>query len=672
MVKAGREKGKRMSVRSSGRAPVAITIVLLLALPILTPFPQARGAGGDPESVEVLFYFREEYYVWGKVRISGAADAVSVSYSAASDLDKVFQYDESGGQIFIEIGGLSPPPDSWVWCLLLWNISNSRWEPWERGARELLLRPGDAIAWCPSDLSPPVPDPLSKYPWPMFRSTSGRTGESLSPAPLSNLTQWTTDLSSPVDSTPCVADGKVFVLAGGRGRGPARLLCLDEYSGRLLWQKNLSASDRQYSSPAFHSGMVFFGLSDGRFLAVDALTGETAWEFRARSSEIGISSSPVVHKGHILIAAGDGYVYCLNATGTKRWERDTGAPVHLCSPAVRGGKVLIGNEAGRFLCLNLTDGDILWSAELGGRIRATPAISYEKSENYVFVSVLREELSIFSLYQFYIPDGTYQFNTSYPASISSPALLGGGLYIGTSAEFVGHHPDRNQRFWGLPFAPVDTSAAAARGYVYFGTSGGRGTMVCARTSGFLEWTFHSESPFFSSPVLADGRVFACTKDGQLYCLGRSPATRIEGFLQGPSRATEGSEVKLRLTLNNTGDLGTTISLWLTVDGARSSPREGPLELLPGDIKEVSLVWRAREGRHVLGVELNGTDAEVNTVTVEVTKAPRTCAIAAALAILLAFSAPLLLVRGGRGGIWKGKTLYCASRELFRNRGVVEE
>ncbi|MGQ9582974.1 MAG: outer membrane protein assembly factor BamB family protein [Thermoplasmatota archaeon] len=626
-------------------AGVAFFAAILFSPAALSPTALADGSGGY---VDVLFYFSEDYYVWGRASAAGTVDAVSASHSAASDIDKAFYYDDAGSPATVEIGGLSPPPDSWVWSLLRWNDSGGHWERWSGSARELSLRAGDGIAWCPSDLLPPAPDPITRYPWPMFRSTPGRAGASLSPAPLSNLTYWTTELGASVDSSPCVAGGRVFVLGGGEGLERSRLFCLNETTGAVLWQKNLTASGRQYSSPAYHDGRVYFGLSDGRLLAVVASTGEIVWEFATRSSELGVSSSPAVSRGLVVFGAGDGFVYCLNTTGGKLWERDTGGPIHLCSPAVKRGVVVIGNERGRLLCLNLSDGEVAWSAELGGRIRATPAISHEKSEDYVFVSVLREELGYLSLYQFYIPDGTYQFNTTYPASTSSPALLGGGLFIGTATEFVGHHPDRNRRFWGLPFAPVDTSPAGARGFIYFATTGDAGTVVCARTGGFLEWTLTGYGPFSSSPAVADGRLFICSRDGTMLCAGRPPAAKLGGGLRGPSKATEGSSVELRLSLNNTGELGATVGVWLVVDGARTSVGEGPVELLPGDSKELRLTWRAREGRHTLGVELNGTDLVLNTVVVEVERGPRTCAIVAVLGLGVWLCAPaaLLMTRGG--------------------------
>ncbi len=639
----GLERGGLRAVsRWSRIAFVAAVLICPSALPHLALAEVSEGV------IDVLFYFSEDYYLWGRAVAAGELDAVSASHYAATDLDKVFMYDDTGGEVSVEIGGLGPSDGSWVWRLLRWNSSDGRWETWLGSARELSLRAGDGIAWCPSSLLTPAPSPDTRYPWPMFRSTPGRTGASLSPAPLSNLTYWTTELDATVDSSLCVAGGMVFVLAGGEGLERAHLFCLDEASGEAIWQKNLSASGRQYSSPAYHDGRLYIGLSDGRLVAVEARTGEMVWEFTTRSSEIGVSSSPAVAGGSVLFGGGDGFVYCLDTTGAKLWERDTGAPIHLCSPAVKNGRVLIGNEQGRLLCLNQTDGSVVWSAELGGRVRATPAIQHEKSENYVFASVLREGLGSLSLYQFYIPDGTYQFNTTYPASTSSPALSGGGLFIGTATEFVGHHPDRNQRFWGLPFAPVDTSPAAARGYIYFATSGDVGTVVCARTGGFLEWTLTSDESFSSSPALADGRLFICSRDGTVLCVGRPPAARLSGLLRGPSRATEGSNVELRLSLNNTGELPMTIAAWLVVDGARTSVKEGPVELLPGDSKELKLVWRAREGRHTLGVELNGTDLALNTVVIDVGRGPRTCAIPVLLGLVLSMCAPAATL-GARAG-----------------------
>jgi hypothetical protein len=129
---------------------------------------------------------------------------------------------------------------------------------------------------------------------------------------------------------------------------------------------------------------------------------------------------------------------------------------------------------------------VLWSIGLGldpatGLIDGTPAISQYA---HAFVPVINRDASgawtSMNLYGIYLGDSIIQWNASYSPSGSSPAYPEDGLFLGTGNELVGHHPTRGTRFWGIPMAPVDSSPAASRGYVFFALNATNGTVGCAR------------------------------------------------------------------------------------------------------------------------------------------------------------------------------------------------
>jgi outer membrane protein assembly factor BamB len=604
-----------------------------------------------------MFYYGPEEYYWGNASMAGGTDAVAASANAADNINRRFSYDDSPGGAIVDIGGLQPGAnDTWHWTLLLWDSANESWRPWAGSARELGLTAGSAIAWCPNDTLQPTPNPLSEYPWPMFRCTAMRQGESLSPAPLTNLTWWTArleGLGGKVVSSPCVAGGRLFLVApdapGTSGR--ARVVCLDDTDGRRLWQTDLPADALPYSSPAYASGRLFVA-AGSVMRALDARKGSVLWEYPCNRTDADISSSPVVDGDKVLFSDGEGLLHCLDLDGESVWEAALGARVFLSSPALLGDRIVAGTEGGRVLCLRLSDGGIVWDAEVGGKVRATPTLS---TGGYAFVEAQSYEGDTpvsMNIYSVFMRDGSRQWNASYPPAVSSPASAAGGLYLGTDAGLAGHHPDRGVQMWGIPAGPIRSSPAVARGYVYFSTDANPGTVGCARVGGFMEWSMGVNDSFFSSPVVADGRLFAASENGTVYCLGRPPRALVTADISAPARASEGAALKVKALLNNAGEAPAVFTVRMTVDGRPTGAAKGPTELQPGQGINLTFEWNAAKGAHVLGLAFNGTNGTTGTKLVVGTPAASSNLCAVAAGVVAASSgaalAPLVAWFGRRG------------------------
>jgi len=659
---AQKESFRRTGAMRPRAAPAAAAVLLLLAA-----WPQAI-CSAEPSTgkVDVLFYFTPEDYAWGTSDVNGTIDAVAASTNAASSLNKGFVYTPGAGGPYIEIGGLAPPPGAWNWTLLKWEADGG-WQEWSGPARGLSIGPGEAIAWCPGNELFPAPDPLTRYPWTMFKANAARTAGSLSPVPASNLTFWTAQLGSPVLSSPCVATGKLFVVAGGSGGGQAVLTALDVSDGSAAWHRDLGASGPVACSPAYYNGLVFVVLGDGSLAAFHARTGEPAWEFNGSAGGGPVSSSPAIVNGDVIFSAGNGGVFRVHGDGTAVWQAQTKATAGTqSSPAVwqdRAGKgpsdrLVVATAGGGLACLNLSDGAELWSIGLGldpatGLVEGTPAIS---QFGHAFVPVINRDISgawkSMNLYGINLEDSIIQWNASYPPSPSSPSYQEDGLFLGTGTELTGHHPTRGTRFWGIPLAPVDGSPAACRGYVYFALNASNGTVGCARVGGFLEWSRDLGTAFRSSPVIADGRLFACGMDGRVFCLGRVPQARLSAALRGPAKSpSAGSTIELKAVLNNTGELPATFVAYLTVDGNRTAVRTGTIEVPAGTAKTAVLKWKAEKGAHKLNLTIDGADAAVNGTTINVTASAGACAsVAAAVSVVgFAAAAPMILAFSRRRG-----------------------
>jgi outer membrane protein assembly factor BamB len=636
-----------------------------MVLLLLAAWPQAVcSAQPTPGNVDVLFLFTPEDYAWGVSPVNVTVDAVTASRNAAASLNMGFTYQANASGAFIEIGGLAPAAGSWNWTLLKWGVGGN-WEKWNGSESGLSARPGESIAWCPSDRLLPVPDPLSRYPWPMFRSSASRRGESLSSAPLSNLSYWTASVDAPVLSSPCVANGKVFVISGGAGGAPARAFGLREDSGAVLWEKEIGATGLQYSSPAYAEGKVIFGASNGKLKALSATTGELVWEHTMDPVE-NISSSPAIIDGRVLFSGGGGTVKCLDLAGNVLWTAATAGPVNITSPSVLtdgtiSDRVVACAGYGIVFCLNLSDGGQLWNTTVGDlphhdRFIATPPIS---QTGFGFPLLTRceppDNPSWLKLCSLNLKDGVTQWTANYNLSDSSPALAAGGMFLGTSTEFVGHHPDRGTRSWGIPLAPVDGSPAVAEGYVYFATDGPDGTVACARVGGFLEWTRTFNTSFFSSPAVADGRLFVCGMDGSVLCLGRPPQARLSAVLGTSAKSpSAGATVELKAVFTNTGEAPATFIAYLTVDGNKTAVKTGSMEVPAGGTRTAALEWKAVKGVHRLNMTFDGADAAVNGTSVNVSAPSGACASAVAVISVLGFASAVPMIaafsrrKGGTG------------------------
>ena len=97
-------------------------------------------------------------------------------------------------------------------------------------------------------------------------------------------------------SQPAVFGGRVFLA------GPAEVYSLDAKTGCVYWSTNAAASIRSglTIAPLGSRTLVVFGDATGQVRALDAVTGEPAWQLRTDDHPATISTStPVFHNGRI-------------------------------------------------------------------------------------------------------------------------------------------------------------------------------------------------------------------------------------------------------------------------------------------------------------------------------------------------------------------------------------
>jgi outer membrane protein assembly factor BamB len=119
-------------------------------------------------------------------------------------------------------------------------------------------------------------------------------------------------------SSPAVVDGTVYV-----GCRDAHLYAIDAATGRKRWDYPTSKS-WVVGTPAVRDGMVYVGTSDSaRFMGLDAKTGRLIFNFDAKAY---LFSSPALAGELAYVGSHNGKLYAIDAkTGQLAWEFQTEA-----------------------------------------------------------------------------------------------------------------------------------------------------------------------------------------------------------------------------------------------------------------------------------------------------------------------------------------------------------
>ena len=270
-------------------------------------------------------------------------------------------------------------------------------------------------------------------------------------------------------SSPCVIDDIVFV---GSSDG---LYALNAKDGDVVWKNDMIGC--VVSKPSVSPDVVYCGSLDGKIYGLNKQNGKILWSYTTNDK---IYSSPYVMGNIVFIGSNDGKLYALNKnTGEKIWSFQTEGSV-VSSPIVYKDTVFFGSWDGKLYALSVDNGEIKWSLATGWGVVSTPIVLDET----VYFGSLDN-----NFYAVDIENGEIKWFFTAEAAIQSSPLIYGGL-------------------------------------IFFGCDDGRVYVLNAST-GKLIWTAQSSyaidgvynyvtTPFVSSPIAYNGKVFIGSIDGKLY------------------------------------------------------------------------------------------------------------------------------------------------------------
>ncbi len=153
---------------------------------------------------------------------------------------------------------------------------------------------------------------------------------------------------------PIVAEGKLFVATHS-----GNLYALDALTGEPIW--NFKAKGALLHSPAFADNIIVAASTDGYLYALDGDNGEIKWSFYLGNG--GSSASPTIVDGRIFVGTRRGDFFAVELkTGEQLWRKSFNAPIRQTA-SYHNGKVYFTGEDMIARCLDSETGDILWTSE---------------------------------------------------------------------------------------------------------------------------------------------------------------------------------------------------------------------------------------------------------------------------------------------------------------------
>jgi outer membrane protein assembly factor BamB len=340
------------------------------------------------------------------------------------------------------------------------------------------------------------------------------------------IVKWVFETSAPIESSPAVVDGRVYLGTGDRG-----IVALDAGSGELIWQ--YATANRVSASVAVAGDWVFASLRDGRIVALDKDTGLLAWELQTTFT---LFSSPAVLDGEVIVGSGDRKVHILDAvTGKERWSYPVSDAI-VSSPATNGKVIAVLAADRRVHIVDMTtgnrridyrtayaggsatiSGDLVFVGDDKGLLRALDWGERELPLERAFAK-LRFQGWWYGFNSLPNQKGfVWGFQEPSQQALATPVADEERVYAGSlSGSFFALDRETGEKVWefkareGIVIAPIVIGDT-----VYFGDVAGWLYGLEAR-SGELVWEFQTGGQVIASPAVAGDVLFLASGGGKLY------------------------------------------------------------------------------------------------------------------------------------------------------------
>ncbi len=292
----------------------------------------------------------------------------------------------------------------------------------------------------------------------------------------------------------------------------------------MLWKFKTGESVK--SSPVIDSNLVYVGSNDNNIYAIGLHSGQKVWEYKTDDS---VEASPLYIDGTVYAGSTGGFFYAIDTNnGELRWKYETGGQIlgaanWTYSPDGSSVWIIFGSYDNFLYCINSKSGKLVWKYESGYYINGSPAVE----GNYAVFGGCDEVIHVISL-----SNGKQAAEIKSGSYIAaSAAILDGQVYVGNYGnEFIKADIKTEKILWKYTGSdsPFFSSPAIADDVVVVG-SRDEHVHCISRTDGKKVWTFAALGEVDSSPVISGDKVIVGSNDGSIYMLRLSDGTRIWSY-----------------------------------------------------------------------------------------------------------------------------------------------
>ncbi len=294
------------------------------------------------------------------------------------------------------------------------------------------------------------------------------------------------------------------VLTTGHADEQDTLFCLDAKTGKELWKHRYPADlgDKYYeggtsATPTFDDGKVYHLSRWGDLFCLDAATGKVLWEknvqkeTEANIPDWGFAGAPLVQDGLLILNVGKAGMAVEKATGKTVWKSEVdNAGYSTPYPITQNGKKLAVIGSGdSYIAVDVKTGAQLWS---------------------------------------------FKWNTRYGVNAADPILAGDTLFISTGynkgCALLKLGAGEPEKVWeNKALKNMFNSSIVLEGHIYGidGDHNSRCAMKCVRLSDGQEMWAEKDVGFASLTASADGRLLVLTAKGELIEVKASPEKYTE-------------------------------------------------------------------------------------------------------------------------------------------------
>ena len=203
----------------------------------------------------------------------------------------------------------------------------------------------------------------------MLYATNG-FGELIAMDPAKGGILWRTQLTSPSRAAPTIIGDKIYVLTLDN-----HLAAYESATGKFIWKYegiSESASLVYAASPAVDNDIVIAPMSSGELTALRAENGSVAWsdslspsmQTGGASSLPDIAALPAIDKGHIFAISYGGKFVCIDQTSGQRiWTHEIGGAK---TPWISGNMIFFISSNAELVALGRDTGSLAWVKPLSG------------------------------------------------------------------------------------------------------------------------------------------------------------------------------------------------------------------------------------------------------------------------------------------------------------------